>query len=179
MVAGTPGEVNLRVTLNGFTSAAPGEHGIHIHTVGMCEAPGFTTAGGHFNPTTKKHGLNNPEGHHTGDMPNLVLSAGGSATYQTTVAGITLDAGTATSLFDADGSAVVIHTGPDDLMTDPAGNSGSRIACGVLTPASVPVAGMPRTGSATGNDSSVFAWLALAASMLAGGLLATRRTKRA
>lgn len=165
--------VKVQVSLNGFTSAATGEHGIHIHAVGKCEAPGFTTAGGHFNPGGKKHGLNSPEGHHAGDIPNLNLNANGSATYETTVSDITLDAGPANSIFDADGSAIVIHAGPDDMLTDPAGNSGARIACGVLTAARVPVAGMPRTGNTT--EPSVYLWFALASALVAGGLLTTRR----
>lgn len=168
------GGVKVQVSLNGFTSAAAGEHGIHIHAVGKCEAPGFTTAGGHFNPATKKHGLNSPEGYHAGDMPNLIMNANGSATYETTVSDITLDAGAANSIFDADGSAVVIHAGPDDMVTDPAGNSGARIACGVLTAARVPVAGMPRTGDTTGpND---YLWFMLGAALVAGGLLTKRRS---
>ena len=167
------GGVKVQVSLDSFTSAAAGEHGIHIHAVGKCEAPGFTTAGGHFNPGGKKHGLNSPEGHHEGDMPNLIMNASGSATYETPVSDITLDAGAANSLFDADGSAVVIHAGPDDMLTDPAGNSGARIACGVLTAARVPVAGMPRTGNTTGP--SVYLWFMLASALVAGGLLVTRR----
>ena len=167
------GGTRLQVTVNGFTTAAAGEHGIHIHAVGMCEAPAFTTAGGHFNPGSKKHGLNSPEGHHAGDMPNLNLNADGSASYETTVMDITLDAGAANSIFDADGSAVVIHAGPDDLLTDPAGNSGARIACGVLTAARVPVAGMPQTGDTT--EPNVYIWFVLASALVAGGLLVTRR----
>ena len=167
------GGVKVQVSLNSFTSAAAGEHGIHIHAVGKCEAPGFTTAGGHFNPDAKKHGLNSPEGHHAGDMPNLNLNADGTASYETTVMGITLDAGAANSIFDADGSAVVVHAGPDDMLTDPAGNSGARIACGVLTAARVPVAGMPKTGNTAGPNS--YLWFLLAAALVAGGILTTRR----
>src|SRR5688500_11365220 len=167
------GGARLQVTLNGFTTAAAGEHGIHIHAVGMCEAPAFTTAGGHFNPGGKKHGLNSPEGHHAGDMPNLNLSADGSASYGTTVMDITLDAGATNSIFDADGSAIVIHAGPDDMLTDPAGNSGARIACGVLTAARVPVAGMPKTGDTT--EFYGYAWLMVASALVVGGLLVTRR----
>jgi superoxide dismutase, Cu-Zn family len=173
-LARSGGGVKVQVTLNGFTSAAAGEHGIHIHAVGMCDAPGFTTAGGHFNPGSKKHGLNNPEGHHAGDMPNLKLDAGGSATYETNVMEITLDAGAANSIFDADGSAVVIHAGPDDMATDPAGNSGARIACGVLRAAYVPVAGMPQTGNGAGQT-GYLPWLILTSALVAGGLLITRR----
>lgn len=164
------GAVKIQVSVNGFTAAAVGDHGIHIHAVGKCEGPAFTTAGGHFNPTTKKHGLNNPEGPHGGDLPNLVMSAGGSATYEATDDRISLENGAANSIFDADGSAVVIHAGPDDLMTDPAGNSGARVACGVLSAALIPV-GMPSTG---GMSQDVYIWLAVGVVLLAGGLLATR-----
>ncbi len=173
LIGNGSGGVKVQVSLNGFTTAAAGEHGIHIHAVGMCEAPAFTTAGGHFNPGSKKHGLNSPEGHHAGDMPNLNLNADGTATYETTVSDITLDAGAANFIFDADGSAVVIHAGPDDMLTDPAGNSGARIACGVLTAARIPVVGMPQTGNTTGPNG--YLWFILASALVAGGLLVTRR----
>jgi superoxide dismutase, Cu-Zn family len=173
LVGSGEGGVKVQVSVNSFTSAAAGEHGIHIHAVGKCEAPGFTTAGGHFNPSSRKHGLNSPEGPHAGDMPNLVMNANGSATYETTVSNITLDSGGANSIFDADGSAIVIHAGPDDMMTDPAGNSGARIACGVLTAARVPIAGMPRTGD--GVSQNAYLWFLLALGLIAGGLLTTRR----
>lgn len=169
------GGVKVEVALNGFTMAAAGEHGIHIHAVGMCEAPEFKTAGGHFNPGGKKHGLDNPEGHHAGDMPNLDLNADGAASYETSVSDITLDAGAANSIFDADGSAVVIHAGPDDMITDPAGNSGARIACGVLMAARVPVAGMPQTGNTAGPGS--YLWLLFASALVAGGLLLVTRRR--
>ncbi|MET0239731.1 MAG: superoxide dismutase family protein, partial [Sphingobium sp.] len=109
---------------------AAGAHGIHIHTTGKCEGPAFTSAGGHLNPDGKKHGLQNPEGSHQGDLPDLVVAADGtgkgSFTAHTSVA----------SLFDADGSAVVVHAAPDDGKTDPSGNSGARLLCGVLEKAS-------------------------------------------
>jgi superoxide dismutase, Cu-Zn family len=165
--------VNVQVRVQGFGAAAAGEHGIHIHAVGVCEAPQFTTAGGHFNPESKKHGRNNPEGSHAGDLPNLVM-ADGSALYTTVVPGISLDGSGANSIFDADGSAVVIHAGPDDMATDPAGNSGARIACGVLNAAVLP-AGMPSTGSESGG--SVLFWLGPAVFLLAAGLV-TMRVRR-
>ena len=167
--------VKLQVTVRNFASAASGEHGIHIHAVGVCEAPQFTTAGGHFNPTSKKHGLNSSEGAHAGDLPNLVLAADGSATYETNVAALSLDGGVPNSIFDADGSAVVIHAGPDDLMTDPAGNSGARIACGVLNAALLPV-GMPNTGA---GSSTLYLWLAVGVMLLNVGATTLRRKKSA
>ncbi len=109
----------------------PGKHGIHIHGAGKCEAPEFKSAGGHFNPFGKKHGLHNPEGAHAGDMPNLTVGKNGSAKATFTAKGATLGEGDG-SLFGADGTALVIHADPDDEKTDPAGNSGTRIACGVI-----------------------------------------------
>lgn len=104
-----------------------GLHGIHIHTVGKCDGPGFTTAGGHWNPAGKQHGSMNPAGPHHGDLPNLSIADNGFGFVDFTIAGATLD-----SLIDSDGAAVVIHADPDDMKTDPSGNSGARIACGVL-----------------------------------------------
>jgi Cu-Zn family superoxide dismutase len=114
------------------TGLRAGTHGIHIHTVGRCDPPAFTTAGGHFNPGAMKHGLQAAGGPHAGDLPNFVVPATGPAHYTGNTSRVTLGPG-ATSLFDADGSAIVIHAGPDDNMTDPAGNSGARIVCGVIT----------------------------------------------
>ena len=108
-----------------------GAHGLHLHAVGKCEAPGFTTAGGHLNPTGHEHGTLNPRGSHLGDVPNLTVGGDGLGTleHRFRVSAAELHA----SLFDADGSAIVIHAGADDYRSDPAGNSGGRIACGVLT----------------------------------------------
>jgi superoxide dismutase, Cu-Zn family len=122
------GGVELTVKV---TDLAPGPHGIHVHAVGQCEGPEFKTAGGHFNPTGKHHGLDNPEGHHGGDLPNLSVGADGHGTLKATLHGVTLGADDA-SLLHAGGTAVVIHAGPDDEKTDPAGNSGARVACGVI-----------------------------------------------
>ncbi len=122
--------VRISVTVKGLSS---GEHGIHIHAVGTCEPPDFLSAGPHFNPTNKKHGLNNPEGPHAGDLPNLVVGEDGSAVYEHVTDHVTLTPGEL-SLFDEDGSALIIHAGPDDQSTDPAGNSGARLLCGVITP---------------------------------------------
>lgn len=116
------------VTLTGsLRGLAPGEHGIHVHTVGRCEPP-FESAGPHWNPTSKQHGTQNPQGPHLGDMPNLTVGADSSVMVQATTAGGTLRG--ADALLDADGAAVVIHAGPDDYRTDPSGQSGDRIACG-------------------------------------------------
>jgi Cu-Zn family superoxide dismutase len=106
-------------------------HGIHFHAVGRCDPPDFMSAGDHFNPTNRQHGQRNPQGPHAGDLPNLTVEANGTATYQATNALVTLGPG-ANSLLDADGSALVIHADPDDDVTDPAGNSGGRIACAVI-----------------------------------------------
>ncbi len=109
----------------------PGQHGVHIHTVGKCDPPDFTSAGSHFNPDGKKHGLQNPAGPHAGDLPNITIGSDGVGRLESMNERITLGEG-ATTLFDADGSALVIHAAPDDFKTDPTGNSGGRIACGVI-----------------------------------------------
>jgi Cu-Zn family superoxide dismutase len=109
------------------TGVSAGTHGVHVHTVGRCDAPDFTTAGGHWNPGSTMHGVENPHGPHAGDMPNLIVGADGHGHLA-----IKLPAGTLDGMLDADGAALVIHAGPDDLKTDPAGNSGARIACGVF-----------------------------------------------
>ena len=109
----------------------PGEHAIHFHQTAKCEGPDFMSAGGHFNPGTKKHGLQNPDGHHVGDMSNFTVAAAGTAriTITNTVATVGTDAN---SLFSNGGTALMIHAGVDDMKTDPAGNAGARIACGVV-----------------------------------------------
>ena len=109
-----------------------GTHGIHFHGVGKCEASGgFATAGGHYNPTSMEHGLNNPKGPHAGDNPNIVIPDGGVGKVAFTTDRVSLTPGTS-SLFDADGSSLVIHAVADDQVSNPAGNSGARIACGVV-----------------------------------------------
>lgn len=125
----TEADGGIQVTVD-VTGMPAGEHGFHIHQVGACDAPGFETAGGHWNPTDSQHGLENPEGPHAGDMPNLTVAEDGTGTVTAT-----LPAGTFEGLMDADGSAVIVHAGPDDMRTDPSGDSGARIACGVLTAA--------------------------------------------
>lgn len=125
------GVVKLKVTATGLT---PGDHGIHVHEKGKCEGADFKSAGAHFNPHGKRHGTDNDQGTHAGDMPNLEAGADGRAALQTVLHGVTLERGAAHSLLDADGSALVIHAGADDQKTDPSGNSGDRVACGVVAP---------------------------------------------
>jgi superoxide dismutase, Cu-Zn family len=110
----------------------PGDHGIHFHQNAKCDGPDFKSAGPHFNPDAKKHGLENPEGHHAGDMLNLTVDANGKADVTLEDKDVTLAAG-AHSLFSNGGTAIVIHAKGDDMKTDPSGNSGDRIACGVIT----------------------------------------------
>jgi Cu-Zn family superoxide dismutase len=111
----------------------PGSHGIHIHAIGKCETPDFKSAGGHFNPTSAHHGVNNAENPHphAGDLPNLTVGANGKGSASLVAKGATLGDG-ANSLFHEGGTSLVIHEKADDLMSDPSGNSGNRIACGVV-----------------------------------------------
>jgi Cu-Zn family superoxide dismutase len=127
-LTGTPNGVLLSLDLSGLPQ---GVHAFHIHTVGKCEPPTFMSAGDHFNPDETKHGLMNGEGPHAGDMPNLHIPESGKLTIEVLNPMVTLDAESA--LLDEDGSALVVHAGPDDYRTDPAGNAGDRIACGVIT----------------------------------------------
>jgi Cu-Zn family superoxide dismutase len=112
---------------------SPGPHGFHIHAVGKCDPPGFTSAAGHFNPDGKKHGLKSPAGPHAGDLPNLIAGADGSASIEVVASWVTLAPGSNSSLMGREGSALVIHAAPDDDSTDPAGNAGARVACGVIS----------------------------------------------
>lgn len=124
----SPGGVLIRLAAKGLP---PGEHAFHVHAVGKCEPP-FTSAGGHFNPDNHKHGLMAGEGHHAGDMPNLIVPASGEVAVEVLNPAVTLDKGKANSLLKPDGTAFVIHAAADDYTTDPAGNAGGRIACAVV-----------------------------------------------
>ena len=111
----------------------PGPHGVHIHQNAVCEAPAFTTAGGHFNPDDKKHGYDNPMGHHNGDMPaSVIVGADGKGEASFTLTSLSLDPAAPNSLFAGGGTSIVVHAKADDEKTDPSGDSGARIACGVI-----------------------------------------------
>jgi len=120
------GALQVRVQAQGL---AAGTYGVHFHAVGRCDGPDFESAGPHWNPAGRQHGSLNPQGHHLGDLPNLVVEADGGGRLEAALADTPISA-----LADADGTAVVIHAAPDDYRTDPSGNSGARIACGVLAP---------------------------------------------
>jgi len=121
---------SLRVQLQA-SGMRPGTYGAHVHAVGRCDAPDFASAGPHWNPTGQQHGKNNPQGMHRGDLPNLSVGTDGRGSIEINIPGGSMarDDG---RILDADGSAIVIHERPDDYRTDPSGNSGARIACGVF-----------------------------------------------
>ena len=176
---GTGGGDGVVVTVQA-QGLEPGEHGIHLHETGACEGPAFESAGGHINPTGAQHGLENPEGPHAGDLPGLSVGADGTASYQATNALVTLSGGGAASLSDADGSAIVIHDAADDQVTDPTGDSGDRVACGVIEAAGAAATGtIPNTGGV-----GVLSLLSIPLLVFAGaGLVGTgqmiRRVRRA
>lgn len=124
---GVGDRAELSVTVDGLT---PGQHGFHLHTTGRCTLPDFKSAGGHLNPANKGHGLLDNDGSHLGDLPNLAVGANGTASVQVPLDGTR--AYVIDQIFDADGTAVVIHSDADDGRTDPSGNAGSRVRCGVL-----------------------------------------------
>ncbi len=112
----------------------PGEHAVHFHQKPMCDPPDFKSAGGHFNPTNKQHGFDNPNGHHAGDMPNFTVKPNGTAKATVKDADVVLGTGSEpNSLFANGGTSIMVHAKADDYKTDPAGNSGDRIACGAIT----------------------------------------------
>jgi superoxide dismutase, Cu-Zn family len=122
----------VRIEITGV-GLPPGPKGLHIHEVAKCETPDFVSAGAHFNPAGKKHGRLHPDGAHAGDLPNLVVTALGTAGLDATTKAVTLKTGVPDSVFAEGGTSLIIHAQPDDEKTDPTGNSGARIACGVIT----------------------------------------------
>jgi Cu-Zn family superoxide dismutase len=122
----TSGSVTFRIDAAGLPH---GVHGLHIHSIGRCDPPDFASAGPHWNPLGKQHGMNNPAGAHAGDLHNVTVAANGVLGETITVPGASM-----ASLLDADGASIVLHAAADDYVTDPSGNSGARIACAVLQP---------------------------------------------
>jgi Cu-Zn family superoxide dismutase len=123
-----PQGVLIRLTVKGLPA---GEHAFHVHGTGKCEPP-FTSAGGHFNPDSKKHGIMAMEGHHAGDMPNLHIPPDGALSIEIVNTAVTLEKGKPNSLYGTTGTALIVHAGKDDYKTDPTGEAGGRIACGVV-----------------------------------------------
>lgn len=129
IVTQTPAGVLITLDVTGLS---PGPHGFHIHEAGRCDPPDFKSAGGHFNPTRKHHGFKAPEGHHAGDMVNVIAGKDGTVHSEVLVEDVRLSDGDM-ALLRTGGTAIVIHAGPDDYKTDPAGASGDRIVCGVIS----------------------------------------------
>jgi superoxide dismutase, Cu-Zn family len=130
----TPATEGVQVVLS-VNGLPAGVHGVHVHQTGTCDGPDFTTAGGHFNPTSRQHGFENPNGSHAGDLPNLTVDANGRGSLSGVARGVMLTGSGATSLRKPGGTALMVHAAADDYRTDPSGNSGARIACGVIPPA--------------------------------------------
>jgi len=120
-------EVSISVVLSGLPE---GVRAVHLHTTGSCEAPDFASAGGHLNPGMHEHGKENPKGAHLGDLPNATIDANGDGTITAALTGTQADVRAA--IFDTDGTAIVVHQDQDDYKTDPTGNAGGRLACGVF-----------------------------------------------
>jgi len=143
-IADPAGRVLARATLRQTAAAiaihveavglAPGTYGVHLHAVGRCDPPAFAGAGGHWNPAGRQHGRDNPAGAHLGDLPNLSVGSDGRGVSDFEIAAAALSGEGANALLDADGAAIVVHAQADDYRTDPSGNSGARIACGVIAP---------------------------------------------
>lgn len=125
----TPEGVKIHLEAEGLE---PGTRAIHIHETAKCEAPDFKSAGGHYNPGQREHGFDNPKGFHAGDLPNIEVTDKGTVNVEITATNVTLKQGQENTLLDEDGSAIVIHAQADDYKTNPAGNAGDRIVCGVI-----------------------------------------------
>jgi superoxide dismutase, Cu-Zn family len=133
----TESDSGVRIEID-ITRLAPGTHAFHLHEKGACDAPDFKSAGGHYNPTGKKHGFLHPEGPHAGDLPNITVGADSTLKMTMTTKLVTLEKGAKTSLLLEGGTAVVIHQGADDYLSQPAGAGGPRIACGVIAEVKAP-----------------------------------------
>lgn len=146
------GGVTVTVVNSEDSGLAPGEHGIHIHETGTCDPSGdepFASAGDHFNPTGSPHGGPDTEPRHAGDLGNITVNDDGTFTYEVTVQDVALGEGAENTLADEDGSALLIHADPDDLETDPSGESGGRVACGIIFQNTMPTASPAATPEAT------------------------------